>query len=352
MWDRNPVRLSLLHMLPGVAEERGLRLGPLLARAGLAEDCRFDPETVAGRAQLCTLVNELSRKAGEPTIGLDLAAAAEPARLGPPGEALIMGHTLRECLATHARHMPALQAGVRFNIEERDGRAHWSHHLLDSEPDHARVLNEGIAAFMIGAIRAFTGPGAGAMHIALPHRPAAPTRFYEDRLEVAVSFGGREAVELSFDAAMLDRVNPFRTGSSFVPPGLHAIRLEDHPGLESDELITVLTRLIEAAAWGGTLSLPNAARNLGIPPRSLQRQLARLGTSFEALVDNWRRTEARRRLADPALPVGAVARLLGYEHHAHFVRAFRRWEGQTPLSYRRLMRDQEPIGRVAPNGNC
>ncbi|ODT20710.1 MAG: hypothetical protein ABS35_19185 [Kaistia sp. SCN 65-12] len=93
----------------------------------------------------------------------------------------------------------------------------------------------------------------------------------------------------------------------------------------------------------GTLSLVDASRSLGLAPRSLQRRLLASGTSFEAVLDEWRRSLARAQLADPALPVGIISRSLGYSDPAHFIRAFRRWEGVAPLAYRRVA--------VARNGN-
>ena len=342
MWDRNSVSLSLIHMLPGVAGQHGLPLDDLLARAGLAQDALSQIGLVATRSQVCSLLNELSRRSGEATIGLDLAASADPAKLGLTGRALFGGRTLRECLIMHARHIPTLQGGVRLGLDERDGRAHWRHALANSDAAHAGVLNEGIAAFVLAALRAIAGRAGGDAQITLPHRPRASSRSYEEKLGAGVSFGNGVGISVSFDAEWLDRPNPF-----FGLP---------QPGEMSDEsiaasqdwdqdaiLTTALERIFSSAALSGTLSLLDASRSLGLAPRTLQRRLLGSGTSFEALVDEWRRKLARAQLADPTVTVGTISRSLGYRDPAHFVRAFRRWEGVAPLAYRRTT--------VARNGN-
>lgn len=333
MWDRNPTRLALLHMLPQVAAARGVALAPVLARAGLPGPGALAGEAVVARAQICTALLQTARRAGEPTIGLALAAAADPDRLGPAGQALFAGRTLRECLRAHARQMPSLQAGVAMRLVVRDGRAEWHHRLADSDPQHAQVLNEGVTGFLVGAFRGVTAMAPGDLKVSLPHRPQAPVRAYEDLLGAGVVFGAGDGIVLSFDAAWLDRPSHLAAGTGlagWAPPGGLPPAWQD-----DDALAAAVRRTFGSAALGGTLSLADTALSLGLSPRTLQRRLAGLGTSFEALLDGWRWTEARRHLATSALPVASVARVLGYGDPAHFVRAFRRWEQRPPLAFRR-----------------
>ncbi|MFT0860068.1 helix-turn-helix domain-containing protein [Ancylobacter sp. G4_0304] len=340
MWDRHPVNLSLLHMLPDVADHQGVALMPLLERAGIGAD--LEPGRRVARAQIATLLEDFSRRTGSPGIGLDLAAGADPLRLGPSGQALLGGRTLRECLHAHTHHMPSLQGGVHIAFRESDGRACWHHAFADSDAGHAAVLNEGVAGFVVAALRAVTGEGGGDLHVQLPHRARMPARDYEDTLGAGVSFGNGIGITVSFDAAWLDRPNAmFGT----VPPPTEDRATSSLAWDMRDDraLIETLDLIIAAAAMAGRLSLIDSALCLGLSPRSLQRQLAQLGTTFEVQVDAWRRRQARRHLADRALPVMSIGRMLGYRDPAHFVRAFRRWEGDSPARWREAM--------LARNGN-
>ncbi|WGD30577.1 AraC family transcriptional regulator ligand-binding domain-containing protein [Ancylobacter sp. WKF20] len=340
MWDRHPVNLSLVHMLPDVADRQGVALAPLLGRAGIGGE--LEPGRHVARAQIATLLEDFSRRAGAPGIGLDLAAGADPLRLGPSGQALLGGRTLRECLHAHTRHMPSLQGGVHIAIRETGGRACWQHAFADSDAGHAGVLNEGVAGFVVAALRAVAGEAGGDLHVELPHRARMPVRDYEDKLAAGVSFGNGVGITVSFDAAWLDRPNalfgtlPPPPEEGGTPPLVWSPR-------DDRALVETLDLIIAAAAMAGHLSLLDTARCLGLSPRSLQRQLARLGTTFEAQVEAWRHRQARRYLADRTLPVMSIGRMLGYRDPAHFVRAFRRWEGASPVRWREAM--------LARNGN-
>jgi len=68
--------------------------------------------------------------------------------------------------------------------------------------------------------------------------------------------------------------------------------------------------------------------------RSLQRQLAAEGLSYQELIDATRSDAAERFLAETSLPIAEVGYLLGYAEPAAFHRAFKRWKKVTPQAYR------------------
>ena len=70
--------------------------------------------------------------------------------------------------------------------------------------------------------------------------------------------------------------------------------------------------------------------------RSLQRQLLEKGYSYREIVTIARNERAVSLLRETSLPIMEIALLLGYEDHASFTRAFRRWMGCSPLEFRRF----------------
>jgi AraC-like DNA-binding protein len=81
-------------------------------------------------------------------------------------------------------------------------------------------------------------------------------------------------------------------------------------------------------------SVEKVARELGMSPRSLQRRLAELGTTYQTLLDDVRRDASRRLLASTDLDASEIAFLLGFEELNSFSRAFHGWEGVTPTRWR------------------
>lgn len=80
--------------------------------------------------------------------------------------------------------------------------------------------------------------------------------------------------------------------------------------------------------------LVDVARWLNVSPRTLIRQLAHEGTSFQRIHDGLRRDVAIRELAHSTRSIDAIARQVGFTSGTNFHRAFRRWTGATPGSYR------------------
>jgi AraC-like DNA-binding protein len=79
------------------------------------------------------------------------------------------------------------------------------------------------------------------------------------------------------------------------------------------------------------------AASHGMSERSLGRLLAAGGTSFQAIVDDERRSRAAQMINDPTLSLKDMADLLGYPDVSGFGRCFRRWFGQTPGEFRRRL---------------
>lgn len=113
------------------------------------------------------------------------------------------------------------------------------------------------------------------------------------------------------------------------------------PGLEAklparsfvDEVKAVVARRMS----GERPSVEKVARELATSPRTLQRRLGELGTSYQGVLDDVRHDTALRLLRAKELDVTEVAFLLGFEEYNSFTRAFRSWEGTSPKRWRDSM---------------
>lgn len=105
--------------------------------------------------------------------------------------------------------------------------------------------------------------------------------------------------------------------------------LADDSGLEHRVRIAVAQTLSE-----GVPTLSGIAASLGMSARTFQRRLSDQGQSFQNLVDLARQELAQQLLKDTDYSLAEVAFLTGFAEQSGFTRAFKRWAGQTPRSYR------------------
>lgn len=84
----------------------------------------------------------------------------------------------------------------------------------------------------------------------------------------------------------------------------------------------------------GVPKLSRIASELNMGARTLQRRLSEQGYSFQNVVDMAQKELAQRLLRETDYSLAEVAFLTGFAEQSGFTRAFKRWAGQTPRSYR------------------
>jgi len=88
----------------------------------------------------------------------------------------------------------------------------------------------------------------------------------------------------------------------------------------------------------GYPAIERVAEHIGSSVRTLQRRLSEAGVTHTALVEHVRLDMALRKLKTTRLPIGQVAKELGFRDPSSFSRAFQRWTGMSPRTYRRMLR--------------
>jgi AraC-like DNA-binding protein len=84
------------------------------------------------------------------------------------------------------------------------------------------------------------------------------------------------------------------------------------------------------------------ASAIATSPRTLQRQLAENGTTFQKLRDQVRADLALKYLRQSTLRFAEISEILGFAEPSVFTRSFRRWHGCTPREARRRIATAAP----------
>ena len=99
-----------------------------------------------------------------------------------------------------------------------------------------------------------------------------------------------------------------------------------------------LAREIRATCLNSSGHFPTAdemASRLGLSLRTLHRRLARDGLSYQAVIDDLRRSVAIEFLENTRLSIDQVAGRVGFSDATSFRKAFRKWTRHPPTYYRR-----------------
>jgi AraC-like DNA-binding protein len=173
-------------------------------------------------------------------------------------------------------------------------------------------------------------------------RPRSDEQMLAKFFKCPIVFGARRDA-LVFDAAVL--ALPFVTHNAdllrTLLPGLDA-KIAPLEGDFLDEVRAVIARRMS----GEKPSVDKVAHDLALSSRTLQRRLGEHDISYQALLDDVRHTHALRLLRVKTFEISEVAFLLGFEELNSFTRAFRGWEGTTPIRYRaRVARSDKSLAR-------
>lgn len=173
---------------------------------------------------------------------------------------------------------------------------------------------------------------------------AYPTPPYREQLEAVFHPSLKYAADrhaLSFPAKWLDEP------CVLYDEAMHrylVTRCEDELRLASGMLPA------EIAVRQALLSRPDAlpglaeiAANQHISPRTLIRRLKRGNTSYQAILEDVRKTMAVDYLLHSGMSVASIAYRLGYQDPSNFGRAFKSWFGVPPGSYRSRVSAQSSL---------
>lgn len=144
---------------------------------------------------------------------------------------------------------------------------------------------------------------------------------------------GCEHDELMIPLEQWELENPRRDPMLSTLLARHANDVMERSIPAADFVSTVRVAIADSMRLGD-VSIERAAKRVGLSERTLQRRLGEEGIAFKDLVDEVRFDFATKYLALTKLSLGQISDLLGYSEPRAFQRAFRRWSGMTPTSYR------------------
>jgi AraC-like DNA-binding protein len=317
----DPSIRALLHQL-------GIAPGWVLRRAQLPGDLFRGGPVALAPEEYFRFWDALDAEANDPNLAVAIGQAISVELFSPPLFAALCSPNLDVAARRIATYKPLIgPLGVDITRDEAGLTVSYRWPAGMTPP---QLLATTELVFWLALARIAT------RHYVRPVRVTA-RQLPPDPDTVADYFGARlrtgPTESISFAAE--DAARPFLTENEpmwrFFAPELRRRLAELHAAASAAE--RVRAALLETLPAGDS-SMTAVAHHLATSPRTLQRQLQREGTTFQAVLADTREDLARHYLGHGAMPTAEIAYLLAYEDTNSFYRAFRTWTGTTPDTVR------------------
>ena len=292
-----------------------------------------DPEARLPHTTAAPLWPAAVRLTNDPDLGLHVAEGVPPGNYGVLDYAVRTSENLGigfQRLAQYTRFLHDI-AEIKLTVE-RD-RAILSH-SIPVPGGLPRPISEYIVATWLITSRHATGVNWIPLQVRFPHTAPDSTSEHQRIFGCIPEFEYLRN-ELVFARDLLDI--PMAKADAALQQILEAQVVAVIEKLPKGEATTDAVRRLLATELGeGQPTLEQIAPRLHMSARTLHRRLEEEGTSFRQVLTEVRRELAARHLTERRLAIGEIAFLLGFSEPSAFHRAFKRWTGQGPLTYREL----------------
>lgn len=278
------------------------------------------------------LIEHAACAIGEANLGLHIGREFPFTDLGAYGRYASMAPNLAGALARAVRGIRYATSSGKFGMTIRDGRVRIGYDSGIQSAHGARHIHTGTLLLIIDLVRQYADERWNPILIELDQPKTGDADDIERLFCAPVRFGSSQPA-IVFEGSLLNQPNryPSRIRDQLTFGDLRQmVRSKPHEDLRFRTEAALRLRLLE-----GATDIDGTARTLGIGPRTLQRRLHTEGASYRDLVESVRCERAAALLSETSERVVDIAITLGYSSPGHFVRAFRRWTGETPSSFRR-----------------
>lgn len=328
------VRNSAVLPFVEFAEQIGATVAARLSAAKLPHAIRYSgSETLVPLNHSFRFLDRLARDEGLSQLGFLVGSKTDFQDLGAFGRLVLRSMTLHEALEKISHVIHLYNSVQHIWIDSLAGRARVNTVYRSRAVPGWQFGEQYTLALLINCIRVVAGPTwqPEALHL----DPSLHDLMYgkQQVLDgIPVKRAGGSA--LVFDRKLLSAPllrNQFAQAGTREDDYLSLIASAPAADFPSSISQLALNSFPDRQAQIGWI-----ASAAGLSIRTLQRRLADYGLDYSSLIDRVRFDHAQNLLRDPGRSLIDIAYDLGYTDASSFTRAFRRWTGTTPTTFRRL----------------
>jgi AraC-like DNA-binding protein len=317
----------------GFINHMGGDVDRIFGSARIAPDMAGSPTLKLRLSAFCRLFEEAARQTKHGNFGLWFGNQFQPRDLGFWGYAAVssptLGCALQNFVELFAYHQEcssmSLAAGddELVRLEYQIGTPAIVERRQDAELSLGMFLN---------LIRECCGSRWAPEEVHFEHPKPLEAKEHEMAFNAPVYFS-QATNALLFRPEILARPMPARDSRLMDMMRMCLIELSSRTTADIGIFDRIRTA-VRARLAQGPLSLEDIADEVHLPITVLNRELSANNASFKLLVEDVRRDLAISYMKQRQLPLSEIALLLGYSELSAFSRAFRRWTGRSPRTFR------------------
>lgn len=309
----------------------GVNVDEWMQRGGVTQAVLTKPDCMLPYPQFRQLVLSALSAAREPALGLFVGERLVATTHGMVGAAAISSSTVRQALDVVERFSRVRSPLMAISHEGGSRSAR----LIFTEAvplgDIQRPLLEAVVLSIKNVLGEITMGTCEVNEVSFPFEKPEYAALARDVFGCKVRYGQTWA-GFSVPAEALDLPLKMADPAAFEEAAQICQRELDR--IAAHESMSARVRRLLLEKQNGFPSLQVTARLFHVTPRTLHRRLLDEGTSFRELLESVRHTLAVEHIKSGRFGMDEIAYRLGYTDLANFRRAFKRWEGVAPSTYR------------------
>jgi len=329
---------TLGRAIASTIEDYGCDSRPLFEELGLDINQCYNPNARFDTAKVARLWRLAARTTGDPAFGLKVAQHTAPALNPAFSAAFSSSDNLLQALKRLCK-MFHFVSGVGDLELTRVGDSVFLQYRMP--PENRELLADeavdALFASLVGNIRHVLDPEFAAKGIYFMRPQPAETQPYEALFKAPIYYE-QDSDKLELDFQMLCK--PLLSANPEIAQLNEQIILEYLKRSERDEVVQQTRFHIIAQLPYGEPSQEKIAGLMHLSTRQLRRKLQELDTNYSQVLLETRHEMAQKYLQQHKLPISEVTQLLGFTDQSNFTKAFKRWQGETPVTYRKRFEPQ------------
>ncbi len=324
-----------LYSFPGFIfeglKEKGINVAKMLESQGINPLIAVDPGCFVSKKEMDSLFSHVFRIVDDPVFWIRKSKMIQPQSAGIVGYTAMSCDTLKEAYYRIARYKE-ICSGSRMFFEERDTETSIFYDIEEGSCFYSKYLIEIGIVSLICIGRWLCNKDFSPLRVNFKFSEPSYLSEYSTIFSSPIFFQ-QSYNEVVFKNDILDLKVVTANKKLFQTFTEHADRILEKLNTNASTTDSV-KKTVRDLFKGEMPSIDKVARKMGLSRRTLQRRLKEEKTTFNTILENERKSLAIAYVGKSQLNIGEIAYLIGFLDLSSFYRAFKRWTGSAPQSYR------------------